>query len=95
METIEVTLYTKKQCPLCEKAESALEAVKKKVPLSISSVDIYEDEALLEQYHIRIPVVEANGEVIAEGIVTEAMLTTKLVELARGIAISGSGKNNR
>ena len=34
-------------------------------------MNIYENDTLLERYHLRIPVVQVNGEVIVEGIVDE------------------------
>lgn len=67
----DVTLYTKNNCPLCDDAEEALRALEKKWDLSIKKMNIYENDALLERYHLRIPVVKVNGEVIVEGIVDE------------------------
>lgn len=68
---IHVTLYTKQNCPLCDDAESALQALKTKWNLSIEKIDIYEDDSLLELYQLRIPVVQVNDEVLVEGIVNE------------------------
>lgn len=67
---INVTLYTKQNCPLCDEAEAALQALKQKWQLTIEKVDIYEDDSLLELYQLRIPVVKVDDKVLVEGIVT-------------------------
>jgi len=50
-------LYSRIECPLCEYAEELLQAAE--VPYEV--VDIDDDEALIQQYHVRIPVL-SNGE---------------------------------
>lgn len=81
MKSIEVYFYTKQNCPLCDQAEDALQSLATEYPLIINKLDIYEDDALLEKYEIRIPVIEVSGIVIAEGVVTETMVREQLQKL--------------
>ena len=53
---IKLKLYSRIECPLCEYAEELL--VAEAVPYEV--VDIDDDEALVRQYHVRIPVL-SNG----------------------------------
>jgi glutaredoxin len=80
-EALRVELLTRRQCGLCEKARTALDAVGRDVPLVITALDIDEDEALLREFHIRVPVVRVGGEVLAEGVVTEEALRSALAAL--------------
>lgn len=74
-----VELLTRRDCGLCDKALRALEAVGRDLPLSLTLRDVDADEALLREFHIRVPVVRlAGGEVLCEGVVTEAALRTAL-----------------
>lgn len=64
--------YTKQQCPLCEKGLAVIEDVRKRVSFDIEERNIYSDDAWLEEYQIRIPVVEtAGGHVLGEGIISQ------------------------
>lgn len=59
MEMVDVTLYTRKNCPLCEKAKAALRA--SGVPIDLTEVDIDTDEALRARYNDDVPVIHING----------------------------------
>ncbi|WYP25756.1 glutaredoxin family protein [Alkalihalobacillus sp. FSL W8-0930] len=63
---MEIIFYTKNQCSLCEKGKKVLD----QLDLHYQSVDIYQDDALLETYMFRIPVVTVNGQVADEGILS-------------------------
>ena len=52
----DVTLYTKAGCHLCEAAEALLARLAAEYPLTLTRVDIAQDEALLARYGERIPV---------------------------------------
>jgi 4a-hydroxytetrahydrobiopterin dehydratase len=56
---LDVTVYTRRNCPLCEKAKEAMRA--SGVPLRIRDVDIDEDPALRERYTDDVPVIELDG----------------------------------
>ncbi len=53
-----VTLYTKKDCHLCEQAKADLDSLQKKYPHRLVEIDINSDPALLKAYLVEIPVVE-------------------------------------
>jgi len=59
----QVTLYTGPNCHLCEQAKSLLYPLLSERGLHMVEVNIQQDDALLEKYAIRIPVVAlANGD---------------------------------
>jgi uncharacterized membrane protein len=53
-----VTLYTRKDCHLCEQARADLEALQEKYPHRLAEVDIDSDPALQRAYLLEIPVIE-------------------------------------
>ena len=54
-----VTLYTKKNCHLCDVAKADLESLREKIPHRLVEVDIESDPALKKEYGEKIPVIEA------------------------------------
>jgi len=59
----QVTLYTGPNCHLCEQAKSLLYPLLSERGLHMVEVNIQQDDAFLEKYAIRIPVVAlANGD---------------------------------
>jgi hypothetical protein len=71
-----VELLTRQGCGLCDKAQAALDAVARDLPLEVTPVDIDADPALLREFDWRVPVVRLDGRVLCEGLVTEADLRT-------------------
>ncbi len=65
--SIKLTLFTKTNCGLCEEAKEEIQSIKVENNLEIEEIDIYSDDALLEEYQLMIPVVQINGEIIAYG----------------------------
>jgi uncharacterized membrane protein len=59
-----VTLYTKKDCHLCDQARGDLESLKDKYPHRLVEIDINSDPALLKAYLVEIPVVEMGPYVL-------------------------------
>lgn len=55
-----VTLYTRANCPLCEKARAAIDA--SGVPVQLTEVDIDRDPALRELYTNDVPVIHVDGK---------------------------------
>jgi len=80
---VEVTLYMKENCPLCEEAEEALQTLRSKWEFQLTKKNIYEDDALLELYQLRIPVIQANGRIIAEGNIDEQRLSQDLEKMIK------------
>jgi glutaredoxin len=68
--TIDLTLYTKPGCHLCEEALDAIDLVVSEVKdknsndvqIQLHEINILEDEALLAAYAEEIPVLQINGE---------------------------------
>jgi len=55
---ITITLYTRKECELCDQAKADLDSLKEKYPHRLAEVDIDSDPALKKKYGEKIPVVE-------------------------------------
>ncbi|OFD38825.1 hypothetical protein BWGOE3_51060 [Bacillus mycoides] len=64
---MKVVLYTKKDCGLCVKAKQIIKEVQCEYSFQIEEIDIYEDNNLLEKYHLMIPVVEIGGRQVEYG----------------------------
>jgi glutaredoxin len=70
---VEVVIYTRRDCPLCDSGIAMTESVFGKINVKLADVDL--DLDLLEKYTDRVPVIETpDGVVIAEGIITESAL---------------------
>ena len=61
MQPIKLQLYTKSDCPLCDKAKAALEQVAGKSPIEIEEIDITTNLGLFAKYKDLIPVLEMDG----------------------------------
>jgi glutaredoxin len=61
---VEVTLYTRPGCHLCEVAKHQLQALGMTHPLRVIEVNIEDDAALEERYGTTIPVVAVGGDVV-------------------------------
>ena len=55
---LNVTLYTRKNCKLCDEVKTELQELQSKYPHRLVEVDIETDSALIDKYGIEIPVVE-------------------------------------
>jgi hypothetical protein len=63
---LEVRLYGKPGCHLCEQAEEMVEDLSSEYPLSLQSLDITSDPALFERFRYEIPVISlADGRSLA------------------------------
>ncbi len=56
--TLNVTLYTRKGCHLCDQAEEDLGALQDRFPHRLTIIDIDENPELLERFALEIPVVQ-------------------------------------
>ncbi len=74
---IDVTLYTKDGCHLCEEVAGKLNDLKERYPHRLTMVDITEEDALFRRYRYAIPVVQiGDAELrapINEGELAEAL----------------------
>jgi glutaredoxin len=64
---VQVTLYTKIGCHLCEDARELLDEIASIRPFDFTEIDIRSDMALYEQYRYRVPVIALNNTIVAEG----------------------------
>ncbi|MDH4112309.1 MAG: glutaredoxin family protein [Actinomycetota bacterium] len=59
---MQVTLYTRPGCHLCDDARAVVLAEREQTPFSFEEVDIEGSDVLLAEYGIRIPVIVVDGE---------------------------------
>lgn len=65
-----VTLYTSKNCALCDDAKRMMKLTQEDYPLTWTEIDIATDDALLEKYMLMVPVIEKEDEVLCYGTIT-------------------------
>ena len=75
---LEVTLYGRPGCHLCDDARAVLERVRAESPFALVERDIERDEALLRAYLERIPVIALDGEELFDFFVDEGELRRRL-----------------
>jgi glutaredoxin len=63
---LEVTLYTRPGCHLCEDAKEVMNPLLKEYGVSLKEVNIDEDRELTERYGLDIPVVLVGGRKAAK-----------------------------
>lgn len=73
---LNITLFTKKECPLCDEAREHLEALREKYPHRLAEVDITMDAAVYEKYMERIPVIEVGPYTLQAPISREKLQIT-------------------
>jgi 4a-hydroxytetrahydrobiopterin dehydratase len=63
MDSIDVTLYTRRDCPLCEKAKGAMRAAMTlhRLPVTLHEVDVDLDAGMRARFTNDVPVVYVNG----------------------------------
>lgn len=59
-----LTLYTKRDCPLCDEAQELLARLAPELGFVVDEVDIEADAGLLRRYRYDIPVLAHDGEVL-------------------------------
>ena len=80
---MEVVLYTKAGCHLCEVARQAIEPLREEFGFTFRVVSLEEDLVLRERYALDIPVILLDGREVARHRVDPAVFRRKL-EAARG-----------
>jgi glutaredoxin len=58
---IRVDIYSKADCPLCDKAKDVIVSVQDEFGFEIHEIDITQDSRLFEQYKESIPVIFIDG----------------------------------
>lgn len=65
-----VNFYTRQGCQLCDEVFAVVAPMVDDAGATLEVIDVDLDLGLLERYNDRVPVVEFDGEVLAEGPVT-------------------------
>ena len=73
-----VTLYTKQDCSLCEEAEALLRRFQRQHQFDLELVDIEADDAAHALYWARIPVVTVDGAEVASAPIDVSQLQAAL-----------------
>ena len=81
---LEVTVYRKPGCGLCDQAEATLARISKRLPLKVVLVDIESDGELQARYGMHIPVVTVGDTEVARAPLSEGSLELSLRALAAG-----------
>lgn len=82
---VDVILYTREGCGLCDEAKARLHTMGKVIPLALREVDVAADPELHQALLDRIPVIEINGERFAAPVDWEAV----------GVALIGAASKGR
>jgi len=75
---IEVTLFSKPECCLCDTAKMMLNRLKTLYSFQCKEIDISQDFQLLQKYGNSIPVVLVNGQEICQGRIDERQIKSAL-----------------
>jgi glutaredoxin len=75
---VKVTLLTKRDCGLCDKAERILLNYQRSMGFALEIIDIEGEEAVFRNYWHRVPVVLADGKEVAEAPIDAAQLKAAL-----------------
>ncbi|MGE0601163.1 MAG: glutaredoxin family protein [Dehalococcoidia bacterium] len=75
---LEVTVYRKPGCGLCDQAEATLARIAKRLPLRVVEVNIEENPTLRARYAEHIPVIAVGEREVARAPITEATLEAAL-----------------
>ena len=79
---IELILYARPACHLCEEMAAVVARVARDVPLTLTKVDIDTDRDLKERFGLSIPVLRMGGRTVAKVRVDEHELRRRLERYA-------------
>ncbi len=78
-----VTVYSKPDCHLCERALAELQRIRPELGFALCERDITADERLHRAYFERIPVILLDGEELCEYFLDEELLRERLQASSR------------
>lgn len=61
---VHLTIYTKKDCHLCDIAKKTILGLRQEIPFSLTEIDIGKDRKAYDKYKYLIPVLEIEGRII-------------------------------
>jgi glutaredoxin len=76
----QITLYTRKSCPLCDKAKAVILELNEEWNFELEEIDIESSDELTELYGLMIPVVHIDGKEAAYGFVNKFDISNRLQE---------------
>lgn len=71
---VAITFYTKSRCPLCAAAAEVLGEVGRRVPVTLTTVDVMSDTRAFARYAEDIPVVVVDGHEFRHRITVDEVL---------------------
>src|SRR2546422_8504131 len=75
---IQLTLYTRAECPLCHEMRAVIEEVARGIPFTLELVDVEVDPTLAAAYGDEVPVLAINGRRAFAARVDPAALRARL-----------------
>ncbi|TYR80070.1 glutaredoxin family protein [Priestia megaterium] len=76
---MQVMMYTKQNCPLCDQAKDILVSLQAEIGFRLIERDIYENDTLLEKFQLMIPVLEIDDEPIMYGKIQREEIRKRLL----------------
>jgi uncharacterized membrane protein len=73
---LNVTLYTRKECKLCDEVKAELNELQSQYPHSLAEVDIESDPVLVKNFGLEIPVIEVGPYVLKAPITRQKLIIT-------------------
>ncbi len=61
---VNVTIYSKKDCHLCDIARDTLIKIQQEFPFSLTEIDIEKDKTAFDKYKYLIPVIEIDDKIV-------------------------------
>lgn len=58
---LQITLFTKEPCPLCDEVKAMLSTLKETYPHQLAEIDITQDRELHARYRFQIPVLQTGN----------------------------------
>jgi glutaredoxin len=77
---MQVVVYGRKDCHLCDEALAVVERVRREVAFELAKVDVDDDPELVARYGLEVPVVCVDGRKHAKFRVDEAAFRRRLAE---------------
>ena len=77
---MDLVLYGRKDCHLCDEMKQDVEMVSSGFPVSLTVIDVDSDAALASRYGEEVPVLMLNGRKVAKIRITPAKLRWTLVK---------------
>ncbi len=77
---VKITIYSKKECHLCDNAKGILQKMQREFPFSLAEIDIEKNSELFKKYKHLIPVIEIDGEIAFNYKINEAELRKLLIK---------------